>query len=297
MAAKSVAFINFKGGVGKTAMTVNLAACLAYFRGKRVLVVDLDPQCNASFWLLPPKAWREHVSGGQNSTYQIFDDQIVGKHQFDFDKAVVRGVPRKELPLIAELDLLPAAVELLTIEDKIYQNKYARFFEFLHKTLKDPIKANKYDYVFYDCPPNTYAVTKNALYAADYCVVPFVPDFLSLSGFQILAQQVEAFADRISGFRQGRPRASIAAVAISHYRTINAFDHGLEELRNTLASLKVRNLVRTSCSVLEPYVRLSADVSASTGEHLPVCLHKPDGNGAHDYYNLALALEQHLEQL
>ncbi|MDD5261794.1 MAG: ParA family protein [Methylacidiphilales bacterium] len=154
-----------------------------------------------------------------------------------------------------------------------------------------------YDYVFYDCPPNVYAVTKNALYAADFCVVPFVPDFLSLSGFQILAQQVEQFSDRVSGFRQGRRRSSITAIAVSHYREINAFRQGVEELRNTLAQLKAQHQVLPSCEVLEPFVRLSADVAASTGEHLPVCLHAPDSIGSADYYQLAQALEAHLEQL
>ena len=61
MAAKVIAFINFKGGVGKTACTVNLAACLARFQNLKVLVVDLDPQCNSSFWLMQPKDWKSHM--------------------------------------------------------------------------------------------------------------------------------------------------------------------------------------------------------------------------------------------
>jgi chromosome partitioning protein len=77
MAAKAIAFINFKGGVGKTAATVNIGACLAYYRRKRVLIVDLDAQCNSSFWLMPPRLWKEHIGNGERSTYQLFRDAIV----------------------------------------------------------------------------------------------------------------------------------------------------------------------------------------------------------------------------
>ena len=119
MAAKAIAFINFKGGVGKTAATVNLGACLAYYQRKRVLIVDLDAQCNASFWLMPPGEWKAHIDGGRRSTYQLFHDALKGTHAFEFDKSVVEGVPRAEVPLIRNLHLHPAAVELITVEEAL----------------------------------------------------------------------------------------------------------------------------------------------------------------------------------
>lgn len=296
MAAKAIAFINFKGGVGKTAATVNIASCLSYYQNKRVLIVDLDPQCNSSFWLMPPHQWHEHVKNGARSTYQIFQDHIVGSQSFDFESAIIPGVPRREMPLIPKLDLLPAAIELLTIEDRIYQNKYARFFEFLYKTLKPYYR--EYDYIFFDCPPNTYAVTKNALFASDYCIVPYIPDFLSLSGFQILAEQIELFNDRISGFKTSRRRASIGALLVSHYRKVgNVFDQAINELEIILSHLKSQNRAHAKAAILTPYIRYSTAIAESTNEHLPVILHNPNSIGAEDYHNVAQAFDAHFQEL
>ncbi|NJK90725.1 MAG: ParA family protein [Blastochloris sp.] len=297
MATKVISFINFKGGVGKTASTVNLAACLAAYHRKKVLVVDLDPQCNSSLWLLQPEEWRKHVDGAARSVHQLFRDHINGTHVFDFDQAVIRGVPRRDgYPLISHLDLLPASVDLLRIEDQIYQNKYSQFFTFLHKSLKPHF--SEYDYVFFDCPPNLYAVTKNALFASDYCLVPYVPDYLSLSGFQVLAEEVDLFAHKISGFVTGRRRVSIAALLVSHYRKVgNVFDHSINELEIQLAQIKAAGQVHPKTLILHPYIRHCVAVAESTSEHLPVTLHKQTSNGAQDYYQLAQSFDQHFGSL
>src|SRR6266404_2635344 len=92
MSAKILAFINFKGGVGKTASVVNLGATLAKLHEKKVLIVDLDPQSNSSLWLMRPDHWRDHVAKGRRSTYQIFDDAIQGKSRFNFEESLVKGV-------------------------------------------------------------------------------------------------------------------------------------------------------------------------------------------------------------
>lgn len=294
--ATCISFINFKGGVGKTASTVNIAACLAAYEGRRVLVVDLDPQCNSSLWLMQPEDWRRHVGNGRSSVFQLFRDHINGTHVFDFERAVVRGVPRREFPLIANLDVLPASVELLRIEDQIYQNKYAQFFSFLHKSLRGHI--SEYDYVFFDCPPNLYAVTKNALFASDYCVVPYVPDYLSLSGFQVLAEEVGVFADKVGGYFTGRRRVSIAALLVSHYRQVgNVFGHAINEMEIQLNALRAAGAVHSKTVILEPYVRYCVRVAESTSEHLPVVLHRSAAIGALDYYQLAKNFDVHFQNI
>lgn len=297
MGAQVISFINFKGGVGKTASSVNLAACLAQYQHRRVLLVDLDPQCNSSLWLLHPEQHRAHVENGRRSVYQLFRDRIQGTDLFDFDEAVIRGVPRRDnFPLLSKLDLLPAAVELLRIEDQIYQNKYAQFFAFLYKALKPHLKG--YDYVFLDCPPNVYAVTKNALFASEACVVPYVPDYLSLSGFQILAQEIETFASKVSGYVTARKRVSIAALLVSHFRQNgNVFGHAVNELELQLNHLRATGLVHPQAVILEPYVRHCVAVAESTNAHLPVILHRHQSNGALDYFRLAQAFDRHFQKL
>ncbi|MEM6823001.1 MAG: ParA family protein [Verrucomicrobiota bacterium] len=297
MAAKAIAFINFKGGVGKTAGAVNVAASLAYYQNKKVLLVDLDPQCNSSFWLTDPHFCRNHTKGGKNSVAQIFTDHIQGSSIFDFDTAVLRGVPYvDEYSMVPRLDLLAADINLLNVEDKIYQNKYAQFYRYLYKTLQ-PI-YDQYDYIIFDCPPNVYAVSKNALFAADYCVVPYMPDFLSLSGFQILAQRIDDFNGRSSGYRQGRKPCSIAALIVNHYKRVgNVYQDAIEELKTILAQLKSDGLVHPKCSLLEPPIRTCAAVAASTGAHQPICVYDEGSNGGTDFYNVSLALEQHIWSL
>lgn len=296
MSAKTIAFINFKGGVGKTATVVNIAAFLAKYHDKRVLVVDLDPQCNSSLWLLNPETWKDHVSGLTKSTYQIFEDEIVGTQRFEFDRAVMRGVPFGQgLPLIAKLDLLPASVEMLHLEDRLHQNRNAQSYKYLYRALKPYHDA--YDYIFLDCAPNLYSVTKAALFAADNCVVPYLPDYLSLSGFKHLAEAVEEFYDRYSGSLTGRIRPRIAAVIVSHYKQVgNVFAHAVNELELQIQQLRDRDKIHPKAVLLTPYIRYDVKVAESTSEHLPVALYAPNCNGAQDYADLAQNFITHFEE-
>lgn len=298
MAARTVAFLNFKGGVGKTAGAVNVGACLARYLEKRVLIVDLDPQCNSSFWLCPQLECRHHTQNGKNSTCQIFMDHVQGTHLFDFDSAVLTGVPRIQgYPGIAALDILPADISLIKVEDWIHGNRFAtQFFRFLYKSLSPYFE--RYDYVLLDCPPNVYSVSKNALFAADCCIVPYMPDFLSLTGFQILAEQVNDFNNRVSGYRQGRSPCEIVGLMINHFRKgTNHATSAIEELRNIMAHLRAEGLIHQSCELLEPYVRTCAAVAASTEVSQPVCLSAENSMGCEDFYNLALNMDALLRKI
>ncbi|TLD69736.1 ParA family protein [Phragmitibacter flavus] len=296
MAAKAIAFINFKGGVGKTAATVNLGAALAYHEGKKVLIVDLDAQCNSSFWLMQPHAWRDHIKNGKHSTYQIFQDHLQGTKLFNFEQSTLFGMPRREVPLIKNLDLLPAAVELIKIEDSIQQSKHTRYFEILQKTLEPHYQD--YDYIFFDCPPNIYSVTKNALFAADYCVIPYLPDFLSLAGFQVFAKLVDEFNDKVASHKKHYKKASIAAVIVSHFR-IGLKDHerNLMDLSLILSHLRGQKLVHNKAALLTPPVRYNVKVAESTNAHQPVILYDPGSIGADDYRHLAKSFHYHFNSL
>jgi chromosome partitioning protein len=92
MSSKVLAFINFKGGVGKTATVVNIGATLAKLHEKKVLIVDLDPQSNSSVWLMRPDRWHEHVAGGRKSMFQIYDYALYCKSRFNFEETLVKGV-------------------------------------------------------------------------------------------------------------------------------------------------------------------------------------------------------------
>ena len=296
--AKVIAFVNFKGGVGKTASVVNIGADLAKFHGQRVLIVDLDAQSNSSLWLMRPPHWRTHVENKKNTVSQLFIDHLQGSHGFEFEEAVVRGVPRHEqdLPLIANLDLLPAAVDLIKTEYRLRQKSATPYFTFLHRALKEV--RQQYDYILLDCPPNVFSITENALFAADHLVIPYIPDFLSLSGFECFVDLIEDFFDRASGQMTLRRRPKVAAFLISHYtQRRQVFTHGINELENLINQLRPEGKIHAKAEILTPYIRHCVRVAESTSEHLPVCLHDPSSNGAQDYADLTQNFLYHFESV
>jgi chromosome partitioning protein len=286
MSSKVLAFINFKGGVGKTATVVNIGATLVKLHEKKVLIVDLDPQSNASAWLMRPDRWRDHVARGRRSTFQIFDDALQGKTRFSFDEAVVKGVVTStgftDLP---RLHLLPASVELLRVEDRIHELRAPVIFQILDAALG--IQFKQYDYVLLDCPPNLYSTTKAAIFAADSCIVPYVPDYLSLSGFRVLAEQITEMREKFAPYLPGRRKPNIGALIVSHYRqTGNVFRLAVNELELSMVSLREEGVLSDQAILLQPYIRHCVRVGESTSEHLPVILYAPGSIGAQDYADL-----------
>jgi chromosome partitioning protein len=295
MSSKVLAFINFKGGVGKTATVVNIGATLAKLHEKKVLIVDIDPQSNSSIWLMRPDRWHEHVAGGRRSTFQIYDDALNNKNRFDFEEALVRGVVTwtgfTDLP---RLHLLPAAVELLRVEDKIHELRPSTVHQLLDAALSAYFK--EYDYVLLDCPPNLYSTTRGAIFSADSCVVPYVPDFLSLSGFQVLAEEILNMRQKFAPYLPGRRRPNIGALIVSHYRhSGNVYRLAINELELSIAQLQRSGLLSTHTTILEPYVRHCVRVAESTNEHLPVLLYAPGSIGAQDYCDLTQRFLNHFE--
>lgn len=295
---KVIAFINFKGGVGKTSNAVNLGAVLAQSHGKKVLLVDLDAQCNSTFWLLGNAERKKLMEEHQRTTCQIFRDHLLGTHIFDFDSAVFSGVPRSPAgnPCIATLDLLPAHVDLLEIEDQLSGRTPQPYFTFLERTLKPYVKH--YDFLLLDCPPNIYNVSKNALHFADYYIVPYVPDFLSLSGLRTFAKVVRRFQDQASGVRTRHARPLLAGVVVNRYKKIgNVFSQAISELELEIGDLRAQKLVHEKAQILAPFIRDCVGVAECSNYHLPVTVHKPDAIGADDYRALAMNFLDFIDQL
>ncbi|MCW0220521.1 MAG: ParA family protein [Prosthecobacter sp.] len=297
MPAKTIAFINFKGGVGKTSNVVNLGAVLAKTYQKKVLIVDLDAQCNATFWLLGHMERLRLENESQKTTSQIFRDHVNGTHIFDFDEAVIRGVPRSSAgnPHIPCLDLLGAHVDLLETEDILSSRTLQPYFTFLEKTLKPHIKG--YDYVFLDCPPNIYNVAKNALFFADYYIIPYVPDFLSLSGFRAFARVVKRFQNQASGYKPKLSQPKIAGAIINKYKLVgNVFQNAVNELKLEMGDLRAQGLVHAQAAIIEPYIRDCSKMAECSNFHLPVTIHHNKALSAQDYEELASDFIGHFAQ-
>lgn len=160
-----IAIVNQKGGVGKTTTTINVAAALT-LRGKKVLLIDLDPQGNAATGLGIPRASRDVT------IYDVFVD----------------GTPIAEATMdtvVPGLKLVPSHIDLAGAELEIGDRAGRTTI------LRDALKSADFDYVLIDCPPSLNLLTVNALSAARSVLVPLQCEFFALEGLSQLLQTVE----------------------------------------------------------------------------------------------------------
>lgn len=186
-----VSFINLKGGVGKTSLSVNLAAILAKIYDFNVLFVDLDPQTNGTVSLITQEEWNNRDQYEKQTLFHLFNDLITGNDNFDINKAILKGVSD-----IKNLDLLPSSLGLVKIQDDIPdidRKAYVNHVDVLGNTLDSILKSNEYDYVFIDCPPNLGSITLNGISISDYYVIPTIPDILSTIGIDLIQNRIEYF--------------------------------------------------------------------------------------------------------
>jgi len=180
--ARIYALANQKGGVGKTTTAINLAACLAE-AGEPALVIDLDPQANATSGL------GERANG--TSTYDLLD-----------------GAPLRELikpTKFPNLHLVPAKPELAGASVELAQRSDGETY--LHQALRAGAEA--YSFVFLDCPPSFGPLTVNALAASDRVLIPVQAEYYALEGLSQLVRSVNLIKSRLN------PRLAIGGVLVT----------------------------------------------------------------------------------
>jgi|TARA_R110002096_G_scaffold49157_1_gene130137 chromosome partitioning protein len=195
-----LSFINLKGGVGKTTTAVAVAELLAQEERKHVLVVDLDPQTNATVSLISEERWAEMDDTGR-TVAQLFADKLDAHEgpNFEVEAALARRVSTIN-DGIARLDLLPSSIRLIELQDRIPMialsgNFMSNPLEILRAGLQSVL--DRYDYVVIDCPPSLGTVTKNGLRISSGYVIPTIPDIVSTWGIYQIVDNVARFADDI----------------------------------------------------------------------------------------------------
>jgi len=211
------AFANQKGGVGKTTSTVNLAACLAQ-AGERALVVDLDPQANATSGL--------GMRANGTSTYDLLDGAPLAE--------LAAPTPFPNLFLVpSKPELAGAAIELARREDGE---------RYLADALADP---GSFDFVLLDCPPSLGPLTVNALAAADRVVVPVQAEYYALEGLAQLVASIDLVRSRLN------PRLALAGVLITMSARNRLAAEVEREVRRHFGELVFRAVVPRSVRIAE----------------------------------------------
>ena len=243
---RSIAFINQKGGVGKTTSTANVGACLAAL-GKKVLLIDLDPQANLSIH------YGVNAQGKDLSIYQI----MCGKKNVSevLIKTAVSG-----LDLIpSDIDLASAEVELV---NTVGRETIVKFY--LGEML------NVYDYVLIDCPPSLGLLTLNALTVANEIFIPVQTEFFALQGVSKLLQTFDIIKKRLNSSLE------ITGIIACMYDSRTKLGQAVLD--------KIKEYFEDK--VFATCIRKNIKLSESTSHGMPITVYAPESNGAQDYVAL-----------
>lgn len=283
--ARKISFINYKGGVGKTSIIVNLAACLAH-RGHRVLLVDLDAQSNASIWMMRLERWNVLNNQSSGSVYSIFESP--GAHLRDAIHSNVLE-DRHGAKLLPGLDLVPTTFRLIDVEHEYPADParppYAIFRDQIAELESD------YDFILFDCPPNVLRASQCALFASDEIYVPANPDALSLIGFTLFVDKLSQFQSLSASFRTTATGTPAQVQGIIFNAVKNNVDIEVPKMRMQFRLNQFRNQRKTAANarIFTTVVRDAILVRRAVTLGLPVLLvghQQVAENVAEDYRHL-----------
>lgn len=242
-----IAVANQKGGVGKTTTSINLSACIGA-RGKKVLVIDMDPQGNTT------SGYGIQKNELENTVYEL----IMG--DCSVEDCILKEVVPNVSVLPANVNLAAAEIELIGVKDK----------DFILKNEIDWVK-DSYDFVIIDCPPSLNLLTINAMTTADAVLVPIQCEYYALEGLSQLIHTINLVKERLN------PSLNMDGVVFTMYDSrTNLSNQVVENVKNNL-NQKVYN------TLIPRNIRLAE--APSYGQ--PISMYDPRSAGAESYMALA----------
>nr|WP_281932787.1 AAA family ATPase [Methylocystis iwaonis] len=194
-----ISTINLKGGVAKTTTTVALAETFSANMGKKVLVIDLDPQTNATLMLIGEEKWFE-LNKKEQTLARLFKDAMdPDNRKFNLEGTLQKQV--SDVGAARTIDLLPSSLDLIDVQDKLASAPAGKFYaanpiDLLWRAVKG--KLDDYDVVIVDCPPNLGIITLNGLRISEGYIIPTIPDHLSTYGIPQITTRIRDFSEAIS---------------------------------------------------------------------------------------------------
>lgn len=272
-----ISFMNMKGGVGKTTLAVNVAYALAQVQRKQVLIVDGDPQFNATQYLLEDDTYLKHLKNTKKGTLRdIFVPRRVGR--LNTIVGVSTRINKSKMALDActvtvfdggrnrgKLDLIPSSLQLMEIETST-RGTESKLKAYLRE------KAGGYDYVIIDCPPTISIFTQAAILASDKYLVPLKPDSLSVLGLPLLETWLDDYADD-----HGIDVDQVGLVfTLVRGNTPRAMREVMEEVRKERKDKVFTNQLSES-----------TDVAESVNAHQPLFVYKQNAKTANEMLQIA----------
>lgn len=244
---KVIAIANQKGGVGKTTTTVNLAASLGVLE-KKILLIDADPQANASSGL------GIDVETVEIGTYQVLEHTIPAKE----------AIQKTTSP---NVDIIPAHIDLVAIEIELVDKEQREYM--LKKALVD--LKNEYDYILIDCAPSLGLITLNSLVAADSVIIPIQCEYFALEGLGKLLNTIKSIQNIHN------PSLDIEGLLLTMFDSrLRLSNQVVEEVRKHFSSMVFDTIIRRNTRLGE---------APSYGES--IIAYDATSKGAINYLNLA----------
>ncbi|MBP0002088.1 MAG: ParA family protein [Cyanobacteria bacterium SID2] len=291
-----VATTNMKGGVGKTTLTVNLAACLAKYHRKRVLVVDLDPQISATLSLMSPTDFAK-IRKDKGTLKHLIQKAITGDLGYGDAKEVVRSYAGN----MGGIDILPGDIDLYNdflVSEVLYKKAVRnpeRNFESVWNSFEDslmhnilnPLK-NTYDFIFLDCAPSYNLVTRSSLVCSDFYLIPSKAEPLSYIGMQLLERQVKKLVETHQ--IDPKKQAQLIGIVFTMSRSILAGRYYKQVMKRVRQEFNDSQVFKTS-------VPMDVSVSRAVDSFKPVVLSDPDTTGSKAFRAVAQEFLQKLQSL